>query len=129
MFSIYRYLTVRIKLRIIFIPSYIQFGGKANKNGVWVENRPIRRVQPLNLLNHKTQANHKLQKQILNPHAIFVRLFSPLDMLISHVSGLNVNPICVRSACCEVCVRKSTHSLGLLKSGSAVRGTTGRDLK
>ena len=49
-------------------------GGKANKNGVWAENRPIRRVQPINLPNHMTQANHQLEKQLLNPYDICVRL-------------------------------------------------------
>ena len=39
---------------------YIQCGRKANKNGMYVENQPIRRVQLINLLNHMTQANHKL---------------------------------------------------------------------
>jgi len=58
----------------------MQWVGKANKNGVQVENRPIRRVQPINLPNHMTQANHQLEKQLLNPHAIFARLSSPLDM-------------------------------------------------
>ena len=53
---------------------------RGNKNGVKVENRPIRRVQPINLLNHMTQANHKLSKQLLNLHAIFVRLSPALDI-------------------------------------------------
>ena len=42
------------------------------------------------MLNHRTQANHQ-QKQLLNPHAIFVRLSSSLDMArVSRTESYNV---------------------------------------
>ena len=35
-----------------------------------------------NKINHMTKANHKLEKQLLNLHAIFVRLYPALDILV-----------------------------------------------
>ena len=62
---------------------YIQWGGKANKNGVWVENRPKTRVQPINLQINMIQANRQHLKELLNLHAFFVRLSSPMDIVFN----------------------------------------------
>ena len=51
--------------------SYIRWGGKTNKNGVQVDNRPIRRVQPINLVNHISSPDSDLCLAYSMTFAIF----------------------------------------------------------